>query len=217
MIRLWLRRAGWLGLTGLLCWGGLPGCGTSPPTRFYILNDIAPAAAASTPVGTTGAASTSAVTATNTSPAPVAVELGPVAIAPELDRPELVTRSGPNRVHVADFERWAAPLADQIRRVMSDDLAARLAPGLIVSLDAPAAGEPRRTLSIEIDEFYGDDSCTVSLRVGWSLSRPNAGTLHGTEQLRIPGSAPCGDELPAAMSRALAALADRLATVIAAP
>jgi uncharacterized lipoprotein YmbA len=179
----------------------LLGCGTSPPTRFYILNDIAPESAA----------------ATDIHPTPVPVQLGPVAVAPELDRPELVTRSGPNRVRVADFERWAAPLADQIRRVLSDDLAARLAPGLILSADVPAGSEPRRTLSIAIDEFYGDDGCAVSLRADWSLSRPNAGSLHGTEQLQIPATAPCGERLPAAMSRALAALADRLATVIGAP
>jgi uncharacterized lipoprotein YmbA len=209
MIRLWLRRAGWLGLTGLLGCGGLIGCGTSPPTRFYILNDIAPAAAAP-PATRAGPAAP----APSSSPTPLPVQLGPVAIAPELDRPELVTRSGPNRVRVADFERWAAPLDDQVRRVLSDDLAARLAPGLILGADVPAASQPHRTLGIAIDEFYGDDSCAVSLRAGWSLWRPNAGSLHGTEQLQIPASAPCGEQLPAAMSRALAALADRLATVI---
>jgi uncharacterized lipoprotein YmbA len=211
MIRLWQHRAGWLGLSALLGCGGLPGCGSTPPTRFYILNDIAPVAdIAPAAVAAGGAA------ATGTAPLPLSVQLGPVTLAPELDRPELVTRSSPNRVHVADFERWAAPLADQVRRVLSDDLAARLPPGQIIDTAEPAGGEPRRTLSIAIDEFYGDDACAVSLRAGWSLSGPNAGSLHGTEQLHIPGSAPCGDQLPAAMSRALAALAERLATVIAA-
>lgn len=209
MIRTWLRRAGWLGCCVLLGCGGLPGCGTSPPTRFYILNDIASPAAA---VATAPAPAPAAAAA----PTPVAVQVGRVAIAPELDRPELVTRSGPNRVRVADFERWAAPLGEQIRRVLAADLASRLAPGLIVPADEPAGGEPRRTLSIAIDEFYGDDSCAVSLRAGWSLTRPNAANLHGSEQLQIPGRASCGEQLPAAMSQALAALADRLAQVIVA-
>jgi len=209
MTRTWLRRAGWLGCCVLLGCGGLPGCGTSPPTRFYILNDIAsPAAAAATAPAPAPAAAAA--------PTPVAVQVGRVAIAPELDRPELVTRSGPNRVRVADFERWAAPLAEQIRRVLAVDLASRLAPGLMVAADEPAGSEPRRTLSIVIDEFYGDDSCAVSLRAGWSLTRPNAASLHGSEQLQIPGRASCGEQLPAAMSQALAALADRLAQVIVA-
>jgi len=218
MIRLWQHRAGWLGLSALLGCGGLIGCGSSPPTRFYILTDIAATASApaagTAPASTAGAPGTAA--ATGNHPTPVPVQLGPVTLAPELDRPELVTRSGPNRVRVADFERWAAPLGDEIHRVLSDDLAARLSPGLMVTAAEPAGSEPRRTLRIAIDEFYGDDSCAVSLRASWWLSHPNAAGLHGVEQLQIPASAPCGDQVPAAMSRALAALADRLATVIAA-
>lgn len=188
----WLRAVGMLGL------GVLSGCGSSPPTRFYILNDIAP----------------------TTQPAAVsnriAVRVEPLAIAPEVDRPELVTRSGPNRVHVAGLERWAAPLSGQIRRVLSDDLSARLAPGLVANPDEPATSEPRRSLTLAIEEFYGDDSCAVSLRAGWSLASPHAKVVHGSEQVQIPPSAPCSGELPAAMSRALAVLADRLAQVIAA-
>jgi hypothetical protein len=55
----------------------------------------------------------------------------------------------------------------------------------------------------------------VSLRVGWSLAKPRVNVLHGSEQVQIPGNAPCSGELAAAMSRALAVLADRLAQVIA--
>jgi uncharacterized lipoprotein YmbA len=188
----WLRAVVMLGF-GLLC-----GCGASPPTRFYILNDIAPTAP---PAAVSNR---------------IAVRVEPLAIAPELDRPELVTRSGANRVHVAGLERWAAPLPGQIRRVLSDDLAARLPPGLVADPDEPATSEPRRSLSIAIEEFYGDDSCAVSLRAGWSLANPRANVVHGSERLQIPASAPCSGELPAAMSRALALLADRLAQVIAA-
>jgi uncharacterized lipoprotein YmbA len=192
MTRRWLHPAGWL----VYC--TLSGCGSSPPTRFYILNDIAP---------------TAPVPAVSN---PIAVRVEPLAIAAEVDRPELVTRSGPNRVHVAGSERWAAPLPEQIRRVLSDDLAARLPPGLVANVDEPSTSEPRRSLTIAIDEFYGDDSCAVNLRASWSLANPRANVLHGTEQVQIPASTPCSGELPAAMSRALAALADKLATVVAA-
>src|SRR6202042_1194153 len=103
----------WLRGVVMLGFGLLPACGASPPTRFYILNDIAPTAQPAAVSNRT------------------AVRVEPPALAPELDRPELVTRSGANRVHVAGLERWAAPLPGQIRRVLSDDLAARLPPGLV--------------------------------------------------------------------------------------
>jgi hypothetical protein len=193
MTRTWLRPVGWLGCCALIA------CGASPPTRFYILNEIAPA--------TAPAAS---------APNPIPVRVQPVSLAPELDRPELVTRSGPNRVQVAGFDRWAAPLVDQLRRVLSDDLSARLPLGLVADPNEPSTNDPRRLLSIAIDEFYGDDRCAVSLRASWSLTTAHAASQHGTEQVQVPASAPCTGELPAAMSRALGVLADRLASAIAA-
>jgi uncharacterized protein len=193
MMRTWLRPVGWLGCCVLIA------CGSSPPTRFYILNEIAPATAP-------------AAAAPNAIP----VRVQPLAMAPELDRPELVTRSGPNRVQVAGSDRWAAPLVDQLRRVLSDDLTARLPPGLVADPNEPSTNDPRRLLSIAIDEFYGDDSCAVSLRASWSLTTAHAASQHGTEQIQVPASAPCTGEIPAAMSRAIGVLADRLAGVIAA-
>jgi uncharacterized lipoprotein YmbA len=192
MIRMWLRPVVLLGCCALFA------CGSSPPTRFYILNEIAPAAPAP------------AATASN--PIPVRVE--PVTIAPELDRPEIVSRIGPNRVHVAGSDRWAAPLAEQIRRVLSDDLSARLPQGLVADPNELNTKEPRRLLTVEIDEFYGDDSCAVSLRASWSLTNPGTASQRGTERVQVPASAPCGGELPAAMSRVLGDLADRLAAAI---
>lgn len=121
MTRMWLRPVILFGC------GLLFACGSSPPTRFYILNEIAPA--------------TPAAAAATPNQIPVRVE--PVAIAPELDRPEIVSRIGPNRVHVAGSDRWAAPLAEQIRRVLSDDLSARLPPGLVADPNEPSTKDPR--------------------------------------------------------------------------
>lgn len=194
MTRMWLRPLVLLGSCLLFA------CGSSPPTRFYILNDIAP--------------TTASPPATGSNQIPVRVE--PVAIAPELDRPEIVSRIGPNRVHVAGSDRWAAPLAEQIRRVLSDDLSARLPPGLVADPNEPNTKDPRRLLTIEIDEFYGDESCGVSLRARWALTIPNAPSKHVTEQVQVPPSVPCAGELPAAMSRAVGMLADRIAGVVAA-
>ncbi|MFI4869927.1 MAG: membrane integrity-associated transporter subunit PqiC [Steroidobacterales bacterium] len=204
MTRMWLRNLALLG-----CCGALFACGSSPPTRFYILNEIAPAS----PVHAAPAPAAAAAAAT-AKQVPMRVE--PVAITPELDRPELVSRTGPNRVHVAGSERWAAPLADQIRRVLSDDLSARLPPGLVADPNETATTDPRRLLTIAIAEFYGDDSCAVDLRASWSMTNPHAASQRGSEQVQLPASSPCPGDLPAAMSRALALLSDRLAAVIAA-
>ena len=198
MNRVCLDAVGMLGCCLLLA------CSSSPPMRYYTLNDIASA----TPLSAAGNQ--------------IAVRVEPVIIPSELDRLELVSHSGPNRVRIADSDRWAAPLEDQIRRIVSDDLSTRLPAHWVSDPNEPASAEPRRLLSITIAEFYGDETCAVTLRANWTLrnsnagSEPNAGSEQGTEQVQIPGIGPCVGALPAAMSRALAVLSDRLAAVIVA-
>jgi uncharacterized protein len=194
MTRMWLRPVVLLGCCALFA------CASSPPTRFYILNEIAPAAPAPNAAA----------------PNQIPIRVEPIAIAPELDRPEIVSRIGPNRVRVAGSDRWAAPLAEQIRRVLSDDLSARLPPGSVADPNEPSTKDPRRLLTIAIDEFYGDDSCAVSLRASWSLTTPQGTSLHGSEEVQLPARARCAGEMPATMSLALGVLADRLDVVITA-
>jgi uncharacterized lipoprotein YmbA len=197
-------RAASLRSLALLAGYSLTACNASPPTRYYTLQSEA--AAGSWPPGISSA--------TATSGNQVVVRLEPVVIPPELDRLELVSRSGPYRIRIADTERWAAPLDDQIRRVLSDDLAVRLPPHLLADPNEPAGNDPRRLLSVVIAEFYADDACATTLRAAWSLRSPSGDSERGTEQLRQPPRAACAGAVPAAMSAALGMLADRLAAAI---
>jgi uncharacterized lipoprotein YmbA len=190
MTRMSRQSLGFLGCCLLLA------CSSSPPIQYHTLKAIAPAAAIAN--------------ASNQ----IVVRVQPVVIPPELDRLQLVSRSGPYSVHIADSDRWAAPLDDQVRRVVSDDLTARLPPNLVADPNEPATNDPRRLLSVEIADFYSDDTCATTLRANWTLRSPNGDSARGTEQLQIPGSESCNGAVPAAMSAALAALSDRLAAVI---
>src|SRR5579871_6585742 len=126
----WHRRTCHLLLAVLAC--VLSACGESPPMRYYLLKSTAPDPGA-----------TSAPNAAPVESDQVPVRLEPVTIPPELDRIELVSRTGPYGVHVFDSERWAAPLEDQIRRALSEDLSERL-PGLVADPNEPATNELRR-------------------------------------------------------------------------
>ena len=176
----------------------LPACGASPPTRYHTLQRVDPA---SVPIAAASAGSS------------VPVRLEPVTIPAELDRLAIVTRSAPYRVEIADSDRWAAPLDDQIRRVLSDDLATRLPAHRMVDPYEPAGSEPRRQLSVVIAEFYADAACAIELRADWSLSGPLASPDRGIETIQLPGGG-CHGSVATAMSAALGQLADRLAAAI---
>jgi uncharacterized protein len=188
----------------LLCCSLLVACGSSPPQRYYTLQAVA------VPAGAAGRA----VAPENQ----IVVRIQPVIIPPELDRVELVSRGGPYRVHIADSDRWAAPLDDQIRRTLNDDLAARLPANLVADPNEPATQEPRRLLSIAVIEFYADAECGATLRADWTLRGPKAERQHGSEQFKTHDAVSCMAGTPAAlaaaMSAALGTLSERLAAVI---
>ncbi|HVY82508.1 MAG TPA: PqiC family protein [Steroidobacteraceae bacterium] len=85
----------------------LVGCASSPPLQFYTLSEVAP-------TSNTGATTQ-----------PLLIRVGRVRIPGELDRNELMQRINATRLRIAEQERWAGPLGDMIRRVLSADLQAR--------------------------------------------------------------------------------------------
>jgi uncharacterized lipoprotein YmbA len=185
---------------GLIGCTALYACGSSPPTRFYALNVLAPQGSA---------VSNAAATAAVSDVIPLRVE--PVAIPAELDRLELVSHSGANEVYIAPSERWAAPLDEQVRQVLSDDLAARLPARAVVDPNEPGTQDPRRTLSVSLAQFEAAESCTLTLSASWTLHTPHAPSQSGMEHIEQPAQGSCPQGMAAAMSRALATLADRLA------
>ena len=164
------------------------GCSSSPPTRFYTLNDTAPEAVAPSGVGL--------------------VEVTGVTVPGELDRPEVVRRMGPNQLKISGLDRWAAPLDQIIRRVLTDDIGRRVR--------APVPGR-EYPVSVDIHEFYGDDSCNVTLRAAWTVRQPHAAALQpANEEIQVPSSGgACPETLAATMSVAVGQLSDRIIAGVA--
>jgi uncharacterized protein len=183
---------------------GLSGCaGHSVPLRYYTLSDVSPA---SPPPELHG-----------TGTRPPSTRLAPVALPAELDRQEIVTHSTANQVQVHESNRWAAPLDSQIRRTLSNDLAARVgvdnADPLIVDFNVPAGREPTRKLTVTLSRLTFDAQCGVALKASWSLQGGGVQGQAGIEEVQQPSAvgAACPAEAAATLSQALAALADRLA------
>ena len=91
-------------LGGLLL--GLEAC-TSTPSRFYVLSSLS-------------ASETIAATAATQGPV---IGVGPITLPKYLDRPQIVTRAGSNQLALAEFDRWAEPLQDNVARVLAENLA----------------------------------------------------------------------------------------------
>src|SRR5271155_2651372 len=107
---------GWLPMTaaaaalGALAVAG--GC-FSPrpdPSKFFVLAPVEVAAPNS--VAPAGLTASSGPT----------IGIGPIKLPEYLDRDEVVTRVGPNRLELSDQNRWAEPLDNNFKQVMAQDL-----------------------------------------------------------------------------------------------
>jgi uncharacterized protein len=133
----------------------LPGCGHSPNTTFFVLNAVRP----DTP---------------SRSRVVERIQVRAVHIPDELDRSERVSEQSGDRLRINQFQQWGAPLADMIRRVVSEDLAARLPGDTIVPPEAPAP-PGTRGLVLDVQEFLPTSSGQVVLQATWTLLAAAAG------------------------------------------
>jgi len=181
----------------VVCW--LAGCASSPALHYYTLTEAPAATRLSVPENT------------------VPIRIDRVTIPTELDRSQIVRRLDSTRLQIVEGDRWAAPLDETIRRVLSNDLAARLPPGAVANPNEPSIGEKRQSLAVDFSEFYGDPSCAVTLRAAWTLKQSDSQTLHGTEDIKASADGACANAgpIPAAMSQALGQLSDRIAAAVA--
>ncbi|AFQ49949.1 PqiC family protein [Burkholderia cepacia] len=125
---------------------------SSPPARFYTLS---PADAAA-PVRTAPA---------NPS---FLIEVPSVGVPDQVAKNQLVVQKNAAQVDVLEQERWAAPPADEIRRALSDDLAAQL--GTIdVANSAYPAGVPVYRISVNVQRFESWPAKRAAIDAVWSV------------------------------------------------
>ncbi len=133
----------------------LSGCGTSPKTNFYHLEQAVSPQLTNIEHGIT-------------------IGIGPVNIAPYLDRPQIITRVSPYKLELSEFNRWAEPLKSNISRVIAVELSNLLATNRVFLLPLHDKGillDYR--LSIDINRFDGQLGGDANLTARWSLYDKN--------------------------------------------
>jgi len=185
-------------LAGLL----LSGCaGSSAATRFYLLSPPAGGAARAVPAG----------------PAvPQArVVVGPVNVASYLDRPQIVTREGDGvRLGLAEFDRWAEPLAESLPRVLAEDVSRALGGEHVLVFPGVKADDADIRVAVDVTRLDGSLGGTVVLDAWWALLDRSGATLR---RGRMVERRPAGDDYAAlvtAQGGLTAALADTVAAAV---
>jgi hypothetical protein len=176
----------------------LAACGHSPPTRFFTLDPTPPSRHATAEV------------------AMAPIQLNAVHIPPALDRPQVVTQLGANRLDVHDFDQWASPLGEMMRRTLAQDLLARLPQGTFILPDAPRP-QGIRGLVVDVLQIDAAPGGQVTLVASWTLLGPGAARPTLIRNVQLTANAGPGPQgTAAAMSQLLGQLADEIVGAVSA-
>jgi uncharacterized lipoprotein YmbA len=147
----------------------LAGCGSSSsPTRYYVLTPLEAAAPAEK--------------------RDIAVLVSGVRLPQYLDRPQIVTRGGDNRLQVSDHEQWAGNLRQDMTRVLAENLGRLLGSERVVAAPHTVRAQPDFRVDVEVLRFERAPDGRVRLAAKWWLSRGD-GTVLASPSAEVAGSA----------------------------
>jgi len=172
----------------------LVGCGSSPSsTEFYTLNSLG---------------SMTQQTQPSEADQNIAIGIGPVQIPQILDRPQIVTRTGPNKLKVDEFHRWAGPLKAGFAQVLAENIALLLTTDRVAVYPWEVDFKPHYRIALDIRYFEGQLGKNVLLDVVWRVSGQEGRKIQAakTSVIKEPLSDRSYEALVAAKSQAIAQL-----------
>ena len=189
----------YLGFTFVIVMVLLTGCrGLSPPVDFYTLN--------------------SQVNAPEDAAADenIAIGVGPMELPQSIDRPQIVTRTGPSKLVVDEFHRWAGSLPEDILRVITENLSVLLKSNQITAYPWEGHFKPDYRIVLDVQRFDGSPGEEMVLNVTWTIT--DAGGRNALfvkkSMIKEPVAGMDFDALVSAKNQALATLSREIAREI---
>ena len=183
--------------------GCLGGPSQTPATRFYVLNSLYSAENANRPEAVMVLKDAS-------------LGVGPVNLSQVHDRPQIIIRTSQNEIRVADLDRWAGPLDENIMNVLTDNLTALLSTGSILKFPWRTTIPIDYQIVLEISRFDGLPGGNVDLRARWGILGKNGRKVYAKAKSAL--TEPIGGdtiaEMVSAQSRLLAKLSLEIAEEI---
>ncbi len=133
------------------------GCSSLPPVRFYVVTPLAGPAPATR------------------APGP-GVVVAAVRLPEYLERPQLVTRSGDNRLQLEEFHQWGGNLGKDLTRVLAENLSLLLGSDAVVAAPHALRMRPDYRVELEVLRFERAGDARVHLTAKWWLQRGAGGS-----------------------------------------
>jgi uncharacterized lipoprotein YmbA len=176
------------------------GC-ASQPSRFYLLSALPDAE--------------TAALATSGEQGPT-IGVGPVTLPGYLDRPQIITRTSPYELQLAEFDRWAESLDANFSRVLADNLSLLIPASRVVIPPWPRATPIDYQITVDVTHFLSQSGGESLLIADWMLFKGEGQQVLMSGKSRF--SAATGGQdyaaIVAAMSQTVASLSREIAAAI---
>jgi uncharacterized lipoprotein YmbA len=129
----------------------LTGCAETPATHFYVLEPLANKAINSV------------------SNKKHSIGVGPLTIPSLLERQQMLSQRGSNKVKLAEFHQWAEPLKNAILQVTTKNLTVLNTNKVFYSYPWSAYGNVDYRLIIDISRFDSNNDKTAVLEANWAI------------------------------------------------
>jgi uncharacterized lipoprotein YmbA len=179
------------------------GCaGRSKPANFYVLSPVTD--------------SELAMKSTSGGSSDISIGIFPVSLPKYLKKQQIVTRTGDNELHLAEYDRWAGRIEEDIGRVIAENLSLMLATDQILSYPPIETNGQDYNIQIVINRFDGRLGGEIQLIAQWAVFDGQGKKVYGvkTTHIREPVRDNGYADMVAAQSRALAVFSHELADVI---
>jgi uncharacterized protein len=177
------------------------GCARTQQSRFYALNPIS---------------ETIIATQSNLSMNGKNIGIGRVEIPSHLDRSQIVTQKGPHQIHLAEYDRWALNLRENIKSVIAENLSTLLPDSDVYILPWRGMKPIHYQITIRIIRFDTFPGESVFLDARWVLLGENDRQIlmeQGSQiQLPLPGEE--YDDIVSVQSYALGELSREIAEAV---
>ncbi len=144
------------------------------------------------------------------------IGVGPIKIPEYLDRPQMATRSTPDSLQFAEFDKWAEPLEKDLARVFAEDLSILLSTDRVIVF--PWAGSVHVLYQVTVDvaqmEYTPDGKAL--LVAGWSVFGNDGGKLLAIKRsiIIVPVQSTGFEAIASAQSRAVGEMSREIAACI---
>jgi uncharacterized lipoprotein YmbA len=176
------------------------GC-ASQPSRFYLLSAMP---------------STETASPATSGQQDLTIGVGPVTLPRYVDRPQIVTRTGPYELTMAEFDRWAEGLDANFSRVLAENLSLLLPTARVVMSPWSRAIHIDYQITVDVTHFLSQVGGESLLTADWIVFKGEGQDVLASGTSRFSASAAGKDyaAIVAAMSQTVASLSQELASTI---